>query len=123
MVLLSKDANALWVTSWPFARFVKHAWAGAWVNSLFRNESNVLSSELILQALAATRWFYQKTASWYKDPEPSGMITFIDNSKVRSNHPGFCYLKAGFEKCGFTKGGLHAVWMPLSKMPPAAAPV
>lgn len=38
-VLLTPAANALWVTSWPFAEFTKHEWAGAWVCSCFRNES------------------------------------------------------------------------------------
>jgi hypothetical protein len=31
LVLLTKQADALWVTSWPFAEYVKHAWAGAWI--------------------------------------------------------------------------------------------
>lgn len=44
VVLLSAEATALWVTSWPFAQYVRHAWGGAWVNSLFRNESGELSS-------------------------------------------------------------------------------
>ncbi len=54
-VFLTAPADALWVTSWPFAEYTKHAWAGAWVNSLFRNESAVLSSELITAAVALTR--------------------------------------------------------------------
>src|SRR5437867_3585067 len=58
LVLLTEMADALWVTSWPFAQYVKHAWAGAWVNSCFRNESKELSSELILEAVAATKWHY-----------------------------------------------------------------
>lgn len=41
LVLIDNAAPALWVTSWPFAQYVKHAWAGAWVNSLFRNEGDV----------------------------------------------------------------------------------
>src|SRR6266704_3106005 len=51
--------HALWVTSWPFAEFTKHAWAGAWVNSLFRNEGAGLSSELIREAIAATLFHWQ----------------------------------------------------------------
>lgn len=64
-VLLTADATALWVTSWPFAQYVKHAWAGAWMNSLFRNERSDLhlSSELIREACAATR-------AHYGDPPP-----------------------------------------------------
>jgi hypothetical protein len=38
LVLLTPDATALWTTSWPFAEYVRHAWPGAWVNSLFRRE-------------------------------------------------------------------------------------
>src|SRR5258706_11098515 len=51
------DAGCLWVTSWPFAEYVQHAWAGAWVCSAFRNElpDVYLSSDLILEAVAATR--------------------------------------------------------------------
>jgi hypothetical protein len=37
MVLLTAAADALWVSSWPFAEYVKHAWAGAWVCSCFRS--------------------------------------------------------------------------------------
>jgi len=33
IVLTGTEGVALWVTSWPFAEYVKHAWAGAWVNS------------------------------------------------------------------------------------------
>src|SRR5207237_4162027 len=58
VVLLTAKADALWVTSWPFAEYVRHAWAGAWVCSLFRNESSALSSELITEAVAATRFLF-----------------------------------------------------------------
>jgi hypothetical protein len=57
LVLLTKAADALWITSWPFAAYVQHAWSGAWMCSAFRNESphRYLSSELIREAVAATR--------------------------------------------------------------------
>src|SRR5687767_14050974 len=54
LVLLTADADAFWVTSWPFAEYVRHAWAGAWVCSAFRNESLHLSSSLIREAISAT---------------------------------------------------------------------
>ena len=43
--------EAFWITSWPFAEFVKHQWGGAWVCSAFRNERPDihLSSSLILR--------------------------------------------------------------------------
>ena len=55
LVMLTENADAVWVTSWPFAEYVKHDWGGAWMNSLFRNESPHLSSVLIRDAIAATR--------------------------------------------------------------------
>lgn len=76
MVLLTVCQRALWVTSWPFPEFVRHAWAGAWVCSCFRNEGAGIASELIRDAVAATRAFYG-------DPPSLGMVTFIDRRKVR----------------------------------------
>src|SRR5882672_7983641 len=71
VVLLTPGEDALWGTSWPFAQYVKHAWPGAWVNSIFRNESTDVASELIRAAVAATR-------STFGDPPPIGMVTFIN---------------------------------------------
>lgn len=113
-VLLTEAADALWVTSWPFAEYVKHAWAGLWVNSTFRNESKNLSSELILEAVAATR------TKW-EAPE-GGMITFVNAKKIKSNHPGYCYQKAGFKHVGFTKAGLWAYQLTRAEMPEPKAP-
>lgn len=99
LVLKTPCAKAVWATSWPFAQYVKHAWAGAWVNSIFRNEGAGLSSELIRQAVVIT------AAHW--ETPPLGMVSFVDRSKVRSKqNPGYCYLMAGFEHVGETKGGL-----------------
>lgn len=98
LVLLAD--RALWVTSWPFAQFVKHQWAGAWVNSCFRRESGPRASELIRQAVAATRWYFG-------DPPALGMVSFVDASKVEhKREPGRCYKKAGFRRVGKTKSGL-----------------
>jgi len=116
------DAEAAWVTSWPFAEFVKHEWAGAWVNSLFRNEGMGLSSGLIREAVAATRWFHRNEESWNEAMPEDGMITFIDESEVQSANPGYCYLCAGFERVGRTKGGLVAVQLLPDQMPEPCAP-
>lgn len=112
VVLATPARDAFWITSWPFARFVKHEWAGAWVCSAFRNESIVLSSLLIRQAIAAT------LAVW---PEPPvlGCVTFVDASKVRPKRdPGRCFLRAGFHVCGETKGGLVALQLLPADFPP-----
>ena len=110
-LVLMADA-ALWVTSWPLAEYVKHQWPGAWVNSLFRNEGPILSSDLIREAVAATRAFW---------PTPdAGMVTFVDSTQVRRKRdPGRCYLKAGFRRIGTTKGGLIVLRMLPDEMPPA----
>lgn len=108
---------ALWVTSWPKGEYVKHRWPGAWINSLFRNESPALSSSLIRQAVAATRWHYG-------EPPDLGMVTFVDPDKVRRKRdPGRCYIKAGFRRVGFTEGGLVALQLLGHEMPDAAPPI
>lgn len=110
--------HALWITSWPFAEFVKHQWPGAWMCSAFRNEDRAfLSSALITEAVAATRW------KWPDVPE-LGMVTFVDPKKTRHKRdPGRCFRKAGFVPCGLTKGGLVALQLLPSAMPDAAEPV
>lgn len=103
-------SGAFWVTSWPFAEHVKHAWAGAWVCSAFRNESTVLSSSLILEAEAATRWTFGDPPSVPDTVLGAvGFVTFVDASKVRRKRdPGRCFLRAGWTRIGETKGGLLA---------------
>lgn len=114
VVLLTEDADALWVSSYPFAEYVRHAWAGAWVCTLFRNEGTELSSLLIRDALAATRYVWG-------DPPPLGMITFVDTSKTKPKRdPGYCYLMAGFKAVGHTKGGLVALQCLPEDMPQAS---
>jgi hypothetical protein len=116
LVLKTRDLKAVWTSSWPFAKYVKHAWPGAWVNSLFRNEGAGLSSELIREAVAATR------ACWPAIPD-LGMVSFVDASKTRRKRdPGRCYRKAGFRHVGFTKGGLYVFQMLPGEMPEAIQP-
>lgn len=115
----TETGSALWTTSWPFAEYVKHDWAGAWVNSLFRSEGAGVASELIRKAIAATRHFWE--------PPGLGMVTFVDpravsGVKVRGETIyGFGYFKAGFRHVGFTKGGLWA-WQLLPEDMPDAEP-
>jgi hypothetical protein len=117
LVLLTEGADALWVTSWPFAEYVRHAWAGAWVCSCFRNESPHLSSDLIREAVAITRWRFG-------DPPAEGFVTFVDTSKVRRKRdPGRCYRRAGWSPWGETKGGLVALGLAADDVGPALEPV
>jgi hypothetical protein len=61
--------------------------------AVFRNESNILSSKLILEAeeIANKRWPGER------------FYTYVNAKKVRSKNPGFCFLKAGWNKCGKTQ--------------------
>jgi hypothetical protein len=116
VVLITPEADAVWGTSWPYAEYVKHAWAGAWMCTIFRNESSHLSSELIREAVAATRWFWP-------DVPDIGMITFVRAHEVRHKRdPGRCFLRAGFRRCGETKGGELAFQLVPADMPKANAP-
>src|SRR4051794_38203099 len=113
VVLLTEACDALWISSWPFPEYVKHAWAGAWINSCFRNESPHLSSELILEAISATR-------DVWPDVPDLGMVTFVDAEKTRRKRdPGRCYRRAGFHHVGFTAGGLYTFQLPPGEMPEA----
>jgi hypothetical protein len=107
----TESGEAFWVTSWPFAEYVRHDWAGAWICSAFRNEGAALSSLLITEAVAATRHYFG-------EPPNLGMITFVDRSKVRNKRDfGRCYRKAGFKIAGETKGKLLALQLLPSNMP------
>lgn len=111
LVLKTPAADAFWITSYPFAEYVKHAWAGAWICSAFRNESSNLSSDLILEAIAWSR------RQW--EAPPLGMLTFVNADKVRRKRdPGRCYLRAGFRNVGTTRGGLIALQILPADMPP-----
>lgn len=108
--------RAFWVTSWPFAEYVKHAWGGAWICSAFRNEGAGIASEMIRDAVAATR-------AYFGDPPELGMVTFIDQRKVkptmvRGNKVwGWTYKAAGFRLVGQTKGGLPVYQLLPQDMP------
>lgn len=113
LVLLTAKADALWVTSWPYAEYTKHAWAGAWICSCFRNESSELSSDLIREAVAAT------VARYGPPPQPHGFITFVDAGKTRKKRdPGRCYVKAGWTRLEQkTKGGLFVLQLKPEDIP------
>lgn len=115
-VLLANNKKAVFGLSFPKPEFVKHAWAGAWVCSIFRNENaGPLASDMIRDALAVMQTLY--------DVPALGCVTFVDPKKVPGipergeRIKGFCFHKAGFRAVGETKKGLLA-W----QMLPAAMP-
>jgi hypothetical protein len=122
VVLITPDQKNLWVTSWPFAEFTKHKWAGAWECSLFRTEGDDLDSELNRQAVAATR-------AVFGDPPELGFISFIDPKKVRPvvvrGLPtfGYSWRAAGWKYVGVTQDGKLTFQMTPDRMPKPAPPV
>ena len=93
LTLLASDARALFV--WLKQRYVANEQGG--VNcAVFRNEGEHLSSDLIIEAegLAWSRWPGER------------LYTYVDPGSVRSSNPGYCFLAAGWRKCGTTKSGL-----------------
>ena len=67
-------------------------------NNIFRREEGCAwkASELIKEAcrIAWDRWPGER------------LYTYINAKKIRGSNPGCCYLKAGWRRCGTTKGGL-----------------
>jgi hypothetical protein len=104
IVLRTDAADAAFV----WRRFIDRSGQQGVNCAFFRNESRHLSSELIRQADAIA------DASWPGQRH----YTYVDPQKVRSKRdPGWCFLVAGWQKCGFTKGGLLILHRP----PPPAA--
>lgn len=116
-VLLADNNKAVFGLSFPKAEYVKHAWAGAWIVSIFRNEkAGPYASDMVRDAMAHMQLHYEV-------PE-LGCVTFVDPKKVRGvmergeRIKGFCFKKAGFRAVGETKKGLIA-WQMLPKEMPA----
>lgn len=89
-VLLTADCAALFVWR-KFRSMDKQEGVNC---AVFRNEGTGLSSELILAAeeIAAARW-----------PEEQRYYTYINTREVKSRNPGYCFLMAGWRRCGWTK--------------------
>lgn len=93
-VLLTADARAVWGVIENQAP----RWGGLrWRCSMFRNESGVLSSDLIRSATALTVAYWWDTHGM----PPVWLTTEVDPRKTREKqHPGFCFRAAGWrERC------------------------
>jgi DNA modification methylase len=93
LVLMTSQRNALFV--W---RKFKDDSGQTGVNcAIFRNEGKILSSKLIEEAVEI---------AWYRWPNEERLYTYVNPEKIESENPGYCFKKAGWTKCGETKGGL-----------------
>ncbi len=94
LVLIDGAGTALFV--WRRERFRLDGQHG--INcSVFRNESAERSSALIEEAMevAWSRWPGER------------LFTFVDARKVMSTNPGYCFLCAGWRRCGVSQN--HAL--------------
>jgi hypothetical protein len=60
-----------------------------WTCTIFRNETRILSSLLILAA-----------EEFIEDCGPDGLITYVWDRKIRSVNPGACFKAAGYRRTG-----------------------
>jgi hypothetical protein len=92
IVLRTIDADALFV----WRKFIDDSGQQGVNCAVFRNESPHQSSELIRQADAIADFCWPSERHY----------TYVNAAKIKSANPGFCFLRAGWRKCGRTKGGL-----------------
>lgn len=103
LMLLTQACDALFLWIYPKPGMRRDGQEG--INcAIFRNESDILSSALILEAeaLAYSKWGRQR------------LYTFVQPDAVRSRNPGYCYKVAGWCFCGETKRHKLVI---LEKMP------
>ncbi len=89
VVLLTANGDALFI--W---RKFKSGDGQRGINcAAFRNESDTLSSALILDAesVAARRWPGER------------LFTYVNPRRIKSSNPGYCFKLAGWNACGVTK--------------------
>lgn len=89
LVLLTPDARALFV----WRKFISGDGQQGINCAVFRNENAGLASDLIREAdrIAWERWPGERH------------YTYVNPKRVRSSNPGYCFLMAGWRKCGVTK--------------------
>lgn len=89
MVLLTPCARALFV----WRKFISGDGQHGVNCAIFRNEGAGLSSALIRKAMFI---------AWQRWPGER-FYTYVNPRKVASRNPGFCFIAAGWRKCGVTK--------------------
>jgi hypothetical protein len=92
VVLRTKSADAVWV----WRNFIDDSGQQGINCAVFRNEGRLRSSDLIRQADAIADCLWPDSRHY----------TYVNTAKVASTNPGFCFLKAGWRRCGMTKSGL-----------------
>ena len=96
--LVLRDAAGLvlfaWI--WPDPEMRMDGQVG-FNNAIFRNESERLSSDIILEAEEAA---FEKWG-------PNRLYTYVAPDKIRSVNPGFCFKAAGWKYVRLSASGQH----------------
>lgn len=92
MILLATDGKAIF----GWRKFIDDSGQRGVNCAFFRNEGSVLSSELILDA---------ERHAWRRWPG-ARLYTYVNAAAVASSNPGYCFRRAGWDRCGTTRGGL-----------------
>lgn len=92
IALRTGDADAMFV----WRKFIDDSGQQGVNCAVFRNEGIIRSSDLIRQADAVADFCWPGERHY----------TYVDPKAVRSSNPGFCFMAAGWRKCGMTKSGL-----------------
>ena len=100
VILLTADETAVfgWWRPDPASGIRAMNGLDGWTCTIFRNTGSALSSELILaaeQALVATG----------RDCGPDGLLTYVEDRKIRSVNPGYCFKVAGWRVAGRSADG------------------
>jgi len=103
VVLRTESGDAMFV----WRKFIDDSGQRGINCAVFRNEGQIRSSDLIRQAdeIADCLWPDRRH------------YTYVNPKAIRSTNPGYCFIAAGWNRCGRTKGGLIVLER---VMPPAA---
>ena len=91
LITPAKDAVFGWWRPHPDTGITPLNKLDGWTCTIFRNESSAKSSELILAAE------HELLLSGH-DVGPDGLLTYVWDAKVASSNPGYCFIKAGWER-------------------------
>jgi hypothetical protein len=85
--LILMEPMGKWLFAWSFQLYRKDEQTGAQC-TIFRNESNILSSKIILKSEEIWESKYGKTRKF----------TYVHPEKIKSVNPGYCFQCAGWKK-------------------------
>ena len=100
VVLVTEDESAVfgWWRPHPASGLVAMNGLDGWTCTIFRNEGEVLSSLLIVEA-------EHVLPALGLDIGPDGLLTYVWDGRVKSENPGYCFKRAGWRRAGRSADG------------------